>query len=205
MGGDKLGKGIKMFASKITMSKETKEKMEKGLSVRERGKLLFARLQELDNNGTLSKATCRADVATMVGYTTEQAKAGYSWVSNLIRRGNLSETMLEWSPSGRMVAEYHVKKSPDYDYQETKRRTDSRKKRAEKVAQELRRWQDKVEAGYIPQVPEPQVYDEKQVASDTKILAPIKIEITRGDMTIKVEMDNHEEASKLITTIMKGE
>lgn len=62
-----------------------------------------------------------------------------------------------------------------------------------------------MEAGYIPQAPEPQVYDEKQVASDTKIITPIKIEITRGDITIKVEMGSHEEASKLITTIMKGE
>lgn len=179
--------------------------MKKDLSVRERGKLLFSRLQELDNSGMLSKAKSRADVATMVGYTTEQAKAGYSWVSNLIRRGNLRETILEWSPSGKMIAEYHVVKSPDYDYQETRRRRDSKKKRAEKVTQELRRWQDKVAAGYIPQAPEPQVYDEKQVVSDTKIVAPIKIEITRGDMTIKVEMDSHEEASKLITTIMKGD
>lgn len=194
-----------MEVSRIIFKKETQEAMEKGLSVRQRGKLLFSRLQELDNNGMLSKAKNRADVATMVGYTAEQAKAGYAWVSNLIRRGNLHETILEWTPSGKMVAEYHVGKAPDYDYQETKRRRDSKKKRVEKVEQELRRWQDKVAAGYIPQVPEPQVYDEKQVATDTKITTPIKIEITRGDMTIKVEMDNHEQASKLITTIMKGE
>lgn len=163
--------------------------MKKDLSVRQRGKLLFSRLQELDNDGTLSKAKSRADVATMVGYTTEQAKAGYSWVSNLIRRGNLRETILEWSPSGKMIAEYHVGKAPDYDYQETKRRKDSRKKRAEQVARELVNWQEQA----------PILTEEKPTTN------PIKIEITRGDMTIKVEMDNHEEASKLIATIMRGE
>ena len=163
--------------------------MEKDLSVRQRGKLLFSRLQELDNNGMLSKAKNRADVATMVGYTAEQAKAGYSWVSNLIRRGNLQEIVQEWTPSGKMVAEYHIGKTPDYDYQETKRRRDSRKKRVEQVAKELVYWQGQA----------PILTEEKPAIN------PIKIEITRGDITIKVEMDSHEEASKLITTIMKGE
>ena len=164
--------------------------MKKDLSVRERGKLLFSRLQELDNNGMLSKAKSRADVATMVGYTAERAKAGYSWVSNLISRGNLRETILEWSPSGKMVAEYHVIKSPDYDYQETKRRKDSKKKHAEeRVIDEWQKLKRQMST----------LGEEKPTTN------PIKIEITRGDMTIKVEMDNHEEASKLVTTIMKGE
>ena len=190
-----------MEVSRIIFKKETKEQMKKDMSVREKGKVLFARLQELEADGTLSKAKSRADVARLVGYPEERAKAGYAWISNLIRRGHVSETILEWTPSGKMVAEYHTTGSmPDYGYEEMNRR-----KAKKQVGQELRRWQDKVEAGYIPQSPEPQVYDEKQVASDTKIMTPIKIEITRGDMTIKVEMDSHEEASKLITTIMKGE
>lgn len=190
-----------MEISKLSFAKKTQEAMNRNMSVRDKGKLLFARLKELDDDGTLSKAKSRADVARLVGYSEERAKAGHSWVSNLIRRNNLSETILNFTPSGKMEAEYHVVSSPDYDYQETKRRKDAKKERA----QEWTRWQDKVAAGYTPQAPEPQVYDEKQVAGDTKIITPIKIEITRGDMTIKVEMDSHEEASKLITTILKGE
>lgn len=190
-----------MEVSKIFFSKETQEKMEKDMSIREKGKVLFARLQELDADGTLSKAKSRADVARLVGYTEERAKAGYAWVSNLIRRGHVSETIQEWTPSGKMVAEYPTTGSvPDYGYEEVNRR-----KAKKKVWQEPRRWQDKVATGYVPQAPEPQVYDEKQVATDTKTITPIKIEITRGDMTIRVEIDSHEEASKLITTIMKGE
>ena len=185
-----------MEVSRMIFKKETQDKMKKDMSVREKGKVLFARLQELEEDGTLSKAKTRADVARLVGYPEERAKAGYAWVSNLIRRGHVSETIQEWTPSGKMIAEYHTTGSiPDYGYEEVNRR-----KAKKKVGQELRRWQDKVEAGYIPQV-----YDEKQIAGDTKIATPIKIEITRGDMTIKVEMDSHEEASKLITTIMKGE
>ena len=185
-----------MEVSRLSFTEKTQDKMKKDMSVREKGKVLFARLQELEADGTLSKAKTRADVARLVGYTEERAKAGYSWVSNLISRGHIRETILEWTPSGKMVAEYHTTGSmPDYGYEEVNRR-----RAKKKVGQELRRWQDKVEAGYIPQV-----YDEKQVASDTKIATPIKIEITRGDMTIKVEMDSHEQASKLITTIMKGE
>lgn len=180
-----------MEVSKLSFTKKTQDKMKKNMSVREKGKVLFARLQELEADGTLSKAKTRADVARLVGYPEERAKAGYSWVSNLIRRGHVSETILEWTPSGKMVAEYRTTGSiPNYGYEEVNRR-----RAKKKVGQELRRWQDKVEAGYIPQAPEPQVYDEKQVASDTKVTTPIKIEITRSDMTIKVEMGDHEQAS----------
>lgn len=185
--------------ARVIFSKETKELMGKDLSVRQRGKLLFSRLQELDDSGMLSKAKSRADVAAMVGYTTERARAGYSWVSNLINRGNLRETILELSPSGKMVAEYHVIKSPDNDYQETKRHADSKKKRVEQVNKELRRWQDKVAANQTPQAPEPQIA--QQVDSTT----PIKIVIVRGDIAIKVEIVDYEQVSKLITTILKGE
>lgn len=172
-----------MEVSKLSFTKKTQDEMKKDMSVREKGKVLFARLQELEADGTLSKAKTRADVARLVGYTEERAKAGYAWVSNLIRRGHISETIQEWTPSGKMVAEYHTTGSmPDYGYEEVKRR----KAKKEKIASE-----------WVKVMPMREVEEKKPTN--------IKIEITRGDMTIKVEMDSHEEASKLITTIMKGE
>lgn len=36
-------------------------------------------------------------------------------------------------------------------------------------------------------------------------MQPIKMEITKGDMTIKVELAEVEQATNLIATIMKGE
>ena len=170
--------------------------MKKDMSVREKGKVLFARLQELEADGTLSKAKTRADVARLVGYPEERAKAGYAWVSNLIRRGHVSEIIQEWTPSGKMVAEYHTTGSmPDYGYEEVNRR----KAKKEKVAEEWKKWQDKEATKQTKQWIEPPIVERATINK------PIKIEITRGDMTIKVEMDSHEEASKLITTIMKGD
>lgn len=185
-----------MEISKSSFTKKTKEQMKKDMSVREKGKALFARLQELEEDGTLSKAKTRADVARLVGYSEERAKAGYAWVSNLIRRGHVSETIREWTPSGKMVAEYHTTGSaPDYGYEEVSRR----KAKKEKVAEEWKKWQDKEATEQTKQWIEPPIIERATISK------PIKIEITRGDMTIKVEMDSHEEASKLITAIMKGE
>lgn len=178
-----------MEISRLSFTKKTQEDMGKGMSVREKGKVLFARLQELEEDGTLCKAKSRADVARLVGYPEERAKAGYAWVSNLIRRGHISETILEWTPSGKMVAEYHTTGStPDYGYEEVKRR----KEKKEKVASE-----------WVKLMPVQEI--EAPIVERATINKPIKIEITRGDISIKVEMDSHEQANKLITTIMKGD
>ncbi len=184
-----------MEISRLTFSKETKNKMKKEMTVREKGRVLFNRLKELDEDGTLSKASNRADVARLVGYSEERSKAGYAWVSNLIRRGHLTETVREWTPSGRMVAEYHTTSSaPDYGYEEVKRR----RAKKEKIAGEWTTWQDKEASKQTEQWIEPPIIERATINK------PIKIEITRGDMTIKVEMGDHEQAIKLITTIMKG-
>lgn len=181
-----------MEISRLAFTKKTQENMKKDMPVREKGKVLFARLQELEDDGTLSKAKTRADVARLVGYPEERAKAGYAWVSNLIRRGHVSETIQEWTPSGKMIAEYHTTGSvPDYGYEEANRRRAKKKKHAEQIA--------KKQAPILEYDTTPQVIERARVSD------PIKIEITRGDITIKVEMDDSERASKLITTIIKGE
>ena len=193
-----------MFASKLTITKETQEQQAKSMSVRQKGRIMFARLKELEADGTLMKAKTRADVARLVGYPEERAKAGYSWVSNLIVRGHLSETIREWTPSGKMMAEYHTTDTmPDYGYEEVNRRK-NKKKRGQQTAkaekQALEAWQKiKNEAPVLDYDTTPQVIERARVSN------PIKIEITRGDTTIKVEIDDYEQASKLITTILKGE
>lgn len=178
--------------ARVIFSKETKRKMQKDMTVREKGGVLFDRLEELDKDGTLSKAKSRADVATMVGYSNERAKAGYAWVSNLIRRGHLTETILSWSPSGRAEAEYHITGSkPDYGYEERTRR-----KQEKIVGQELRRWQDKVAAEQILQAPILSMSDEIPTIMPT-------IEITKGDITIKINALN-KQVEKLIRDILGG-
>lgn len=184
-----------MEVSRITFRKETKDKMKKDMSVRKKGKVLFARLQELEADGTLSKAKTRADVARLVGYSEERAKAGYAWVSNLIRRGHMSETIQEWTPSGKMVAEYHTTGSmPDYGYEEVRRRNAKKK-----VDEEWKKWQDKEATKQTEQLVEPPIVERATVSR------PIKIEITRGDMVVKIELDNSEQAGTLVLSILKGE
>lgn len=182
-----------MFASKLTITKETQEQQAKSMSVRQKGRIMFARLKELEADGTLMKAKTRADVARLVGYPEERTKAGYSWVSNLIVRGHLSETIREWTPSGKMMAEYHTTDTmPDYGYEEVNRRK-NKKKRGQQITKA------EIPSVYSDNQIEPQIIERATINK------PIKIEITRGDTTIKVEIDGYEQASKLITTIMKGE
>lgn len=170
-----------MEVSRLSFTKKTQEDMKKDITVRKKGKVLFARLQELEEDGTLSKAKTRADVARLVGYTEERAKAGYAWVSNLIRRGHLRETIQEWTPSGKMVAEYHTTGSiPDYGYEEVNRRR-HKKQEIAKVAEEN--------------------IEREKIVTNT----PIKMEVVKGDITIKVELADAEQATNLITTILEGE
>lgn len=171
-----------MEISKLSFRKETKEKMEKPMSVREKGKVLFARLEELDRNGMLSKAKSRADVARLVGYNKERAKAGYAWVSNLIRRGHITETIRGYSPSG--VA--------DYGYEERGRHK-ARKEAVSKVAEEA------VRQGLVEQMP---ILD--TLAAQTKVIAT-KVEIVKGDVTIKLELCDSEQIISLIKQLLKGE
>ena len=167
-----------MFANKLTITKETKAQLSKGMGKRARGKVLFTRLQELDQNGTLSKALNRADVARLVGYPEERIDAGYKWVSYLISAGYLSETLQKWKFMGKKAYEYHTTgKVPNYD----------NVRKAKKTIK--------------PVVEQPKV----NVVESVK--TPIKVEITRGDMYIKVELGGYEgvSVSELITTLLKGE
>lgn len=154
-------------------------------TVMERGRELFGRLKDLEKEGTLKKARSRADVATLVGYPSDQAKAGYSWVSNLIRREYLKERIIGTTPSGRMIAQYTLgNEEPMYDYEEIKKRKEAKENRKEMWFKEN-----------MP------VLDGKEVVNPDVI----KINITKGDTNISVEVVNSDQAIKLITTILKGE
>ena len=98
-----------MEISKLTFRKETKEKMEKPLSAMEKGKLMWARLEEAEKDGRLQQAKSRADVAGIAGYT--DSKRGYSWASNLVKRGALVETIY-----GPGEYTYALGKAPKFEY-----------------------------------------------------------------------------------------
>ena len=99
--------------ARVSFTKETREQLEKGLTRRQAGKLRFKRLKEHDDEGRLSAAKNRWDLASMVGLGG--VKAGYAWVSNLINRGHITETLLGTAPNGKLEYEYHIVREPSYN------------------------------------------------------------------------------------------
>lgn len=108
-----------MEVSRITFTKETLAKIKRGMSAQEKGKVLYERLCEASDNGLLAQCKTRRDVSELVGYTGEtkqQRQRGYSWITNLIRRKNVSEVLVA-------PGEYQYflgPKKPDYDLTKAK-------------------------------------------------------------------------------------
>lgn len=77
------------------------------MTPKQRGKILFERLVELDKSGEITKATNRTELARLVG--APEGQRGYSWVSNLVNRKHLTETIVG-RDGGRYLKEYHLAK-----------------------------------------------------------------------------------------------
>lgn len=103
-----------MNVSRLTFTKETKEKMEKPISHFKRGQLRWEKLKELDETGKLSSAKSRIDITSMLGLGTGYG-APYSWVSHLISNGYISETLTGFSSSQKPEYEYHIIKQRTYE------------------------------------------------------------------------------------------
>ena len=96
-----------MEISRLTFSKETKEKMEKGINHFKKGELRWQKLQELEDTGKLSKARNRQDITSMMGLGTGYG-AAYTWLSHMISRGSIKEILLGFDKNERPEYEYHL-------------------------------------------------------------------------------------------------
>ena len=94
-----------MEASRLTFTKEFKEKTMKGLSRRRIGELRWEKLLKLDEEGALQSVHNRREIGALVGIT--QPKMYHAWVSSLIKKGRLSETLRGFE-NGKSVFEYHI-------------------------------------------------------------------------------------------------
>lgn len=94
-----------MEISRLFFSKETKEKLDKPISPQHKGKLRWERLKEAEANGALQHAKRRVDIGKIVG--VEDYKTAYSWVSGLINRGAIVESILGFE-NGLPIHEYHL-------------------------------------------------------------------------------------------------
>ena len=148
---------------------------------------MFEKLKELEKSGELVKAECRSDLVRLLGFRDKNI--GYTWIVNWIRRGHLQETELGRDGNGRVIANYKLTGS-----EPVWRTFGADKKKSGKKTERA------------PEPPVMKVYDKEQIKADAPtIIMPIKIEITRGDTTIKVEMGDYEKVSELVKAVLKGE
>lgn len=105
-----------MEISRLTFSKETKDKMEKGISHYKKGELRWQKLQELEDTGKLGKARNRQDITSMMGLGTGYG-AAYAWLSKMISRGSIKEILLGFDKNERPEYEYHLtnENRPNYE------------------------------------------------------------------------------------------
>ena len=105
-----------MEVSRLTFTKETKDKMEKGINQFRKGELRWQKLQELEDTGKLSKARNRQDITSMMGLGTGYG-APYTWLSNMINRGSIKEILLGFDKNERPEYEYHLtnENRPNYE------------------------------------------------------------------------------------------
>lgn len=94
--------------ARVIFKKETEEAMNKKLSLQEKGVLLWERLKELEATGRLAQATNRVQVARLCGYTNDNN--GWAWVSNMIQKGALVETVVKIHANNKRECEYRLGK-----------------------------------------------------------------------------------------------
>lgn len=173
-----------MEVSRLIFTKETKDKMEKELNATQRGVLRWNKIKEADEDGRLGLARNRNEVANIAGFTKENKTRGYQWVSNMIGRKHLREVMLGVGHDRKMEYEYHIVDDPDYT------KSKAHKARKNKIKNVVNTEKPVKPMMQISEVPSTATY---------------KIEITRGDMTIKIDLANYDEIGELVKAILKGE
>lgn len=97
--------------ARIILTKDFKEKTMKHISPHRKGELRWEKLVKAEQDGTLQKATRRADIATIACITDK--KKGYTWVSNMVHKQALVETIRGYE-NGSPIYEYHLGKPLTY-------------------------------------------------------------------------------------------
>lgn len=168
-----------------------KEAMNRELTHTEKGKLRWARLKELDHSGELSFVKSRRELATAAGYSEkEQITKGISWIYRLIKNGCVTETLLGFNNDTKTPEyEYHLTgKEPVYERGRPKASPEDDTEKPQRI------WLTKEEAEQLPQIPSIILDD-----------SAIKATISKGDISITVELKNSKQAGEFIKEILRGE
>lgn len=105
-----------MEISKLIFTKETKDKMGKELNKMQRGRLRWEKLKQAEEEGKLMLAKNRHEVANLAGFMPSEKERGYQWVSRLIGRGQMKETVYGIGENGLVEHEYKLVGRPDYEH-----------------------------------------------------------------------------------------
>ena len=176
-----------MEISRLTFTKETKEKMEKELNGFQKGKLRWEKLKEADREGRLSLAKNRYELSNLAGFASNEAKRGYQWIAARISKGQIKETIHQLGTNGKMEYEYHLGEEPDYDH---------------KKARALRWVKHEEETAPVQKDTGKTMIWIDESVKDTKTY---RLEFSRGDVVIKLEIEDYNEVIETIKTILKGE
>ena len=122
-----------MNVSRLTFTKETKEKMSKPLNHFQKGELRWKKLKELEDEGVLSTAVNRQDVIKLLGATKTYGPE-YTWLSSMISKGKVRETLTGFDKNNRAEYEYHIIGTPDYDVASRAKKSKEAKAKLAKLA-----------------------------------------------------------------------
>lgn len=105
------------------------------------GRVRFERLKELERTGELAECRNRWDICKKIGFerTESRHNPGYSWVSNQIRKGFLSEELIKYNKQNSGIYRYRLT-GIEPSYSGNKNIQDkTTKKKVEKLTNELER------------------------------------------------------------------
>lgn len=152
-------------------------------SLKERGREMFSRLKAIVESGEIEKAMTRTELAKMTGATR-------SWVCGLIERGYLKETLIDYKGSVPTYRYSLTEKEPNYDNTKFNRSA---------IIKEDTETIPVIETA--PKENKTMIWVDESI-KDTKVY---RLEFLRGDVVIKLELEDYNEVIETIKTIMKGE
>lgn len=92
---------------RVIFSKDFLNKTQQPLTHKELGELRVKKIIEAENDGRLSQARNRTEVAELVGISKDRVAVANSWVYRQISLGKMTETLLQFDKNHIPEYEYH--------------------------------------------------------------------------------------------------
>lgn len=97
-----------MEVSRLTFTKEFKEKTMKKMSNVEKNKVRLEMLREAEADGRMSQAHTRLELSKLAGFTDQQYSMGVGWVYRNVKTKAITEVITGYDKKNRAIYEYHL-------------------------------------------------------------------------------------------------